>query len=70
MTFFKLLIAAFVLVVAAALVTIIYVLAQTGGTKATGTDLLLAMTIHSLFYWLLLAVTLAVVWWPLQRWLF
>jgi hypothetical protein len=70
MIFVKLVVAALVFVVTAAAVTVAYVLFFTRGTKATGVDLLLAMTIHSVFYWLMMVVVLVALWWPLRKWLF
>lgn len=38
--------------------------------KATAPIIVISMSIQSWLYWLLLALVLAGLWWPLRRWLF
>ncbi len=62
-----------VLVAACVLVLFTYgFLAVQGGrrVKAWGVQALLAVTVYSPFYWLLVAVILAILWWLCRRWLF
>jgi hypothetical protein len=70
MPFLKLLLSVFIYVVAATVMTVVYVTVQSRGAKAVGADVLIAWTIYSTLYWLLLAALLAALWWPLRRWLF
>ncbi len=76
MTFGRVLLAAFISVVAVLVVTVCYVLVTArgaGGERGSvGIDVVLLphMTIYSPLYWLVLAVVLAVLWWFLWRWLF
>ncbi len=61
-----------VLVAACVLVLVTYgfIVARSRGVKASGVQILLAITVYSPFYWLLVAVILAILWWLCRRWLF
>lgn len=70
MTILKVVLSIFVAFCVLVVFTYGWVVAQSRGTKATGLDVLRAITIYSPLWWLLVAALVAVIWWLCRRWLF